>query len=165
MTQEEFIKVIHANRKLIYKVCRIYCPDAEKRKDLEQEILLQLWVSIDRYDGRAKLSTWIYRVALNTAIAFYRKDSRRPSFPEIDSAIIATSDDEHDGHHNEKIAFLHHLIQQLNINERALMLLYLDNVSHGEIADILGLSTSNVATKIFRIKNAIKEKMIDHFKP
>jgi len=76
MDKEKFISIIKDNQQLIYKICCTYCNNKEHRKDLEQEILVQLWKSLSRFDGRAKISTWIYQVALNTAFLFYRNESK-----------------------------------------------------------------------------------------
>lgn len=165
MDKDSFIEMIRDHQRLIYKICNMYCQDPYKRKDLEQEIFIQLWTSIDRFDGRVKVSTWMYKVALNTAITFYRKDDRYHSKRQhIDSAIISMAENENDPEQDEKITFLNQLIQKLNMNERALMLLYFDEVKYKEIAEILGISETNVATKISRIKMRLKEQMLSHFK-
>ena len=91
--KDKFISVIKENQNLIYKICYSYCSNSENRKDLQQEILLQLWNSFSKFDGRAKLSTWIYRIALNTAITFYRNDSKHSDKKvSIDASIISLSD-------------------------------------------------------------------------
>lgn len=92
MQKDHFIKIIKENQNLIYKICYSYCSDPENRKDIEQEILVQLWSSFSKFDRRVKISTWIYRIALNTAISFYRKDRTRNSRKVIiDELIISTS--------------------------------------------------------------------------
>jgi RNA polymerase sigma factor (sigma-70 family) len=158
--KDTFISVIKDNQKLIFKICNSYCNNAENRKDLEQEILLQLWKSFKKFDGRVKISTWIYRIALNTAITFYRNDCKlNGKTVSIDGSIITLSNFECDSELNENISILYQLINKLDELDKALMLLYLDDNKYKEIADILGISESNVATKINRIKKSFKKQM------
>jgi RNA polymerase sigma-70 factor (ECF subfamily) len=116
----------------------MYCADSQKRKDLQQDILLQPWISMDRYDGRVKLSTWIYRVALNTSITFYHSDNKYQSRRQnLDSSIFVYADEGGESVLDENIKLLNRLIQQLSVNDRAVMLLYLDKVKHKDIAEIM----------------------------
>lgn len=160
MKNEKFISVIKENQNLIFKVCYSYCRNSEDRKDLEQEIFLQLWKSLKKFDGRVKISTWIYRIALNTAISFYRKEgnTNKKSIP-LDESIISLTNIEEASELNENISILYQLIEKLNEFDKALILLYLDDYKYIEIADILGISETNVATKISRIKKVLKEKV------
>jgi RNA polymerase sigma factor (sigma-70 family) len=157
--KEKFISVIKDNQNLIYKICYSYCANTENRKDLQQEILMQLWNSFSKFDGRVKISTWIYRIALNTAISFYRNDCKhKDKKVTIDASIISLSNFESDSGQDENIVMLYHFIERLDEMDKALMLLYLDDNKYREIADILGISETNVATKISRIKNSLKEQ-------
>src|ERR1035437_6969852 len=157
--KDKFISVIKENQNLIYKICYSYCSNSENRKDLQQEILLQLWNSLSKFDGRAKLSTWIYRIALNTAISFYRNDSKHSDKKiSIDASIISLSDFEYVPEQDENIAMLYQFIEKLNEMDKALILLYLDNNKQKDIAEVLGISETNVATKISRIKKFLKEQ-------
>lgn len=157
MEKDKFIQVIKENRNLIFKVCYSYCRDQENRKDLEQEILFQLWKSFEKFDGRVKISTWIYRIALNTAISFYRNDNKYVgNTVAFDESIISVSCQEQDLEQDENITLLYQFIDKLSVLDKALMLLYLDDNKYKEIADILGISESNVATKISRIKKTLK---------
>ena len=159
MEKDKFISVIRDNQNLIYKICYSYCKNADKRKDLQQEILIQLWNSFSKFDGRVKLSTWIYRIALNTAITFYRNDSKHSDNKiSIDASIISLSDFEYVPEQDENIAMLYQFIEKLNELDKALILLYLDNNKQKDIAEVLGISETNVATKISRIKKFIKEQ-------
>ena len=163
MEKEKFIEIITENQSLIYKICNSYCTDKESRKDLEQEILLQIWKSLKQFDGRVKITTWMYKIALNTAISCYRKDCKRPDKPtDFDTSIISLPDFEYDSSIEEKISVLYKLLDKLGGMERALMLLYLDNFKHKEIAEILAISESNVATKISRIKMTLKEQISNY---
>jgi len=158
--KDKYITAIKENQKLIFKICYAYCSNPENRKDLQQEILLQLWNSFAKFDGRVKISTWIYRIALNTAISFYRNDRKNKNIKAtIDVSIISLSNLESDfSDQEEKIAMLYQFIERLNELDKALILLYLDNNKYKEIADILGISETNVATKISRIKKNLKEQ-------
>ena len=159
MEKDQFISVIKENQNLIYKICYSYCSNSENRKDLQQEILLQLWNSFSKFDGRAKLSTWIYRIALNTAISYYRNDSKhRDKKINIDTSIISFSSFEYVPEQDENITLLYQFIENLNELDKALILLYLDDNKYKDIAEILGISETNVATKISRIKKILKEQ-------
>ena len=153
---DKFLSVIQTNKGIIYKIANSYCKDEEDRKDLVQEIIVQLWKSFDKYNEQYKYSTWIYRIALNVAISFYRKEHRRKdiSNPLSDGILIFTDTDET----KEDIRFLQQFIAELKELDKALMLLYLEEKSYKEIAEIIDLSETNVATKIGRIKNRLKQK-------
>lgn len=164
MNKEEFIEVIRNNRNLIYKVCNTYCQDETNRQDLEQEILMQLWISFQRFDGRVKITTWMYKIALNTAISFYRKDSKfKKNSAEVDISLISPENDDNNIK-NERISLLYSFISELNDMDKALILLYLDDNKQKEIAEILGITETNVATKISRIKQSLKNQFIHYQK-
>jgi len=157
--KEAFVKVVSDNRKLIYKICRSYCSDPALRRDLEQEIMTQLWMSFKKFDGRVKVTTWMYRVALNIAITFYRNDckTRLKNVP-LDSVFVYLPTDDDDASLHENIRLLYSFIDTLGELDKALMLLYLDDNKYRDIAEILGISETNVATKIGRIKKVLKTK-------
>jgi len=157
--RDSFVSVIKDNQNLIFKICRSYCSNSENRKDLQQEILMQLWSSFSKFDGRVKVSTWMYRVALNTAISFYRNDCKiKDRKISIDASVISLSDLEYVPEEDENIVMLYRFIDDLNKIDKALILLYLDDNKYRDIAEILGISETNVATKISRIKKVLKEK-------
>lgn len=163
MDKEKFIQVINENKNLLYKICNSYCPNPSNRQDLEQEILLQLWRNMKNFDGRVKISTWIYKVALNTAISSFRLDCKRIDKPiEIDFSYFSLPDFEYDSEFDEKLQLLYKLIDGMSKLDKALMLLYLDNYRQKEIAKILGISDSNVATKVNRIKQNLREKFSNY---
>ena len=154
-----FLNVIEANKGIIYKVANAYCRDRENRKDLIQEITVQLWLAFPKYDEQFMLTTWICRIALNVSISFYRKESKRdklnqPLTPEIFSLI--TDDGPLDT--DSELSLLYHFIRELKEFDRALILLYLEERSQQEIADILGITASNVSTKVVRIKEQLRQK-------
>jgi RNA polymerase sigma factor (sigma-70 family) len=154
-----FLSVIEANKGIIYKVANSYFKDKEDREDLVQEIIIKLWKAFDSYDEQFKFSTWIYRIALNTAISYYRKEKIKEnnSLPFSES-LLYIADNEDSLQNEEKISFLNQFISELKELDKALMILYLEEKSHREIAEIIGISESNVATKIGRIKSILKEK-------
>ena len=159
MEKDKFISVIKDNQNLIFKICYSYCSNPENRKDLQQEILLQLWNSFSKFDGRVKISTWIYRIALNTAISYYRNDCKhKDKKVTIDASIISLSNFESESEQDENIVMLYQFIERLDEMDKALILLYLDDNKYKDIADILGISETNVATRISRIKKNLKEQ-------
>jgi RNA polymerase sigma-70 factor (ECF subfamily) len=140
-------------------VANSYCKDTEDRQDLVQEIVLKLWKSFDKYDEQFKLSTWIYRIALNTAISFYRKEkSRKKIINPFSESIFNVADFENNKQIEESTLFLNQFISELKELDKALMILYLEEKSHKEMAEIIGITETNVATKISRIKNILKQR-------
>lgn len=158
--QDLFLSVIQAHKGILYKVANSYCADAEDRKDLVQEIIVQLWKSFNRYTNQYKYSTWIYRIALNVAISFYRKENRRKevSNPLSDDGILNLVDTSGTGETEKNLGLLQQFIAELKELDKALMLLYLEEKTYKEIADIMSISETNVATKIGRIKTILKQK-------
>lgn len=158
--KEEFLKVIEANKGIIYKISRTYCKLEEDRKDLIQEIIIQIWNSFHTYDSQYKHSTWIYRISFNVAISHYRKSSFRQSnsIPLSDTTnfIDEGNTDEKEG----DIALLYQVIHGLNNFDKALILLYLEKKSYKTIAEIIDITETNVATKIARIKKIIKQRFL-----
>lgn len=155
----QFLALVNDHRGIIYKVASLYCKDSEARKDLIQEIISQLWKSFDKYDQKYKQSTWIYRIALNVAISFYRKEVRRKEISHPLSPVIFEFEDT--GHMPEtdtEIGVLYQFISELKELDKALILLYLDQKSYKEISEIIGITETNVATKIGRIKILLKQK-------
>lgn len=156
---QTFINMIEANKGIIYKIANAYCHDEENRKDLIQEITIQLWLAFPRYDEQFRITTWMYRIALNVSISFYRKARRRDFITEpLHSEIISLATDFDTMEIDANITLLHKFIKELKEIDRAIILLYLEENSQQEIADILGMSATNVSTKISRIKVQLKQK-------
>lgn len=154
-----FLKLIDAHKRLIYKIVHAYCKNKALHKDLTQEIILQLWSSFDQYNGKTKMSTWIYRIALNTAISFYRKGLQASKYsteylPQHENVLVI----EPIAAGSPNLALLHQFIQELKEMDKALVLLYLDGLSHKEMAEIIGISPTNVGTKLTRIKQVLRKK-------
>ena len=155
--QAEFAARLAEHRGILYRIANLYCPSPEERDDLVQEICLQLWRSYSRYDPERRFSTWMYRVALNTAISYGRSTQARgrPLVPLDDPGVEdhATANAREP---DERLASLYRYLRELPKLERALVLLYLDDRSYREIGEVLGISETNVGTKINRIKNAMR---------
>jgi RNA polymerase sigma-70 factor (ECF subfamily) len=157
----DFESIIEKNKGIIYKVANSYCKDADDRKDLVQEIIIQLWRSFNQFDHSSKFSTWMYRVALNVAISFYRKDSKRKMVStELTESIIAIIPENEPNEREGQINQLHHFIGELNDMDRALMILYLEDKSQKETGEIMGITETNVSTKIARIKEKLRVKFL-----
>lgn len=158
--QREYERLLQAHRGIVYKVAGGYSRSAADRDDLVQEICLQLWRAFPSYDPARRFSTWMYRVALNVAISQFR---RRPQdeaarFEPLSQVHLETIGAE-EGGHDERLDALRDFIGRLGALERALMMLYLDEHSYADIAEILGISETNVATKINRIKHRLRGQM------
>ncbi len=156
---ELFLSVIESHKGILYKIANSYCKDNEDRNDLIQEIIVQLWKSFETYNDQYKYSTWIYRIALNVAISFYRKENRRKEIAHpITDSILNFAETSSTNDTEKNINLLLQFISELKELDKALMLLYLEERSHREIAEIIGISETNVATKIGRIKTILKQK-------
>jgi RNA polymerase sigma-70 factor, ECF subfamily len=147
----------------VLKVARIYRLTTEDCQDLAQEILLQVWRSLPQFQGRASASTWFYRVALNTALDWHRKEHRRQvrrqSILEVEDLAVAGLDGAQQAVQREIVERLYAAIRQLPKTDAALVLLYLDDLSYRQIAEVLGISESNVGVKLNRAKKALGELM------
>ena len=154
----EFEQRLAAHRAIVFKIAHTYCRDPDDRADLAQEIAAQLWRAWPSYRAERPFTTWMYRVALNTAISFLRSDARRrlhtvpmdESLHEVADEAAAVDDD-------QRLDRLQRFIAGQGALDRALLLLYLDERSHREIADVLGLTETNVSTKIGRLKQRIRD--------
>ncbi|MBO9593713.1 MAG: RNA polymerase sigma factor [Niabella sp.] len=154
-----FLSVVQSHKGILYKVANSYCKNVEDRKDLVQEIIIQLWKSFDDYDDHFRHSTWIYRISLNVAISFYRKENSRKNISNsLKDGIIDFPDNDGFEDKETDLGILQRMIAQLKDLDKALMLLYLEEKSHKEISQIIGISETNVATKINRIKNSFRQK-------
>lgn len=158
MEPTAFADLLAQHQGLLYKVATLYCPDPDDRQDLLQEMRVQVWQSFPRYDRRVALSTWLYRVALNTAISFYRQTTRRQARTIGLTAEALHVPDPPASEQEGQLRLLEQFISELGELDKALMLLYLEAHPHPVIADILGLSVSNVATKVGRIKEKLKHR-------
>lgn len=156
--QKDFLEIIDANKRIIFKICNSYCKNAVDREDLAQEIIFQLWKSWDRYDSNFKLSTWMYRIALNVAISFYRKEGKSTETVLMGDQLIEVAEEKLEEGLEKNLSALQQFINELKPLDKALIILYLEEKSHKEIADIMGITTTNVATKVGRIKDQLKQR-------
>lgn len=156
---EQFLSLIESNKGIIYKVANSYCSDTENRKDLIQEIIIQLWLSLEKYDSRFRISTWMYRIALNVSISLYRKENRRSEINRpLPDEILYLEADSDPPETDPNTALLQGFIRELKEIDRAVIILYLEENSYQEIAETLGITVTNVSTKISVIKQQLKQK-------
>ncbi len=155
--EAKFVEIIQQNQGIIHKVCAMYVDGEEDRRDLFQEIVLQLWKSYPKFRGEAKVSTWMYRVALNTAISHYRKKRKRPQKSELSDSVYRIADTEYDYAYEEKLKILRDAIEQLNKVEKAILMLYLEDKDYAEIAETVGITQNYVRVRMNRIKNKLKQ--------
>jgi len=159
---EEFTELIKENKGIVFKICNSYCANKNDREDLAQEIIYNLWKSYNRFNTQYKFSTWMYRIALNVAISFYRSENKFKNHDPLIEDLVIFEEESGDPTMDEKnLMRLQEFINELREMDKAIILLYLDNKSHREIAEITGFSETNVATKINRIKDKLRTKFID----
>tara|TARA_B100001079_G_C16401093_1_gene511381 strand:- start:730 stop:1236 length:507 start_codon:yes stop_codon:yes gene_type:complete len=154
-----FAQSMEQHKGIVYKVVNSYCQNQGDRQDLAQEILTTMWLAYDNYNKKYKFSTWMYRIALNVAISYYRKDSKREDKASAnEECIVHIADLSQEGERSEEVMQLYQFIGQLDKLNKAIMLLYLESESHDSIAKSLGISKTNVATRISRIKETLKNQ-------
>lgn len=151
--EKEFISLVEAHKRIIYKVCSVYAADRESLNDLYQEIVINLWKAFPRFRGECKVSTWVYRIGLNTCISFFRQSKSRPEVVPV-TVDLESFDEESDK--ASQLRELYRMINCLGQLERALILLWLEEKSYQEIADITGISPSHVGVKLTRIREKLK---------
>ena len=149
----QFTKMVKEYRKTIYTVCYFFSKDTEEVNDLYQEILINLWKGFPNYRGESSLKTWIWRVSLNTCSNQERKQKSRIQTVPL-SIDIDLYNDEDAG--SRQIQMLYDRINRLGVFDRAIILLWLENMTYQDIADVVGISVSNITTRLFRIKEQLK---------
>lgn len=154
--EKEFLQIITENQGIIHKVCSIYCDLEEDRRDLFQEILVQLWKSYPSFRSESKFSTWMYRVALNTAITSFKKDKRQPDKSGVAYESLQLAEDLYDTAVEEQIKMLHKAVSNLTGIEKSIILLFLEDKKYEEIAEITGITQNYVRVKMNRIKRKLK---------
>lgn len=147
-----FTEMLEQNRTLIMRVCYMYATDSEHFNDLYQETAINLWQGMDKFKGDSKLSTWIYRTTLNTCISYYRKNHRHSETTSLESLMELPDES---SNHISELKEMYRLITRLRKLDRAIILLWLDEKSYDEIAEITGLSRNNVASRLHRIKTQL----------
>jgi RNA polymerase sigma-70 factor, ECF subfamily len=156
--KKRFSHEVYRHFGILHKICRIYKKDAADREDLLQEILLNAWRSYPRFEGRSKFSTWLYRVALNTALYQNRKDRLAGTLVPLEDRTLNIASDEDD----ETLKILYRAIDDLDPLEKSIIILFLDDLPYTEIAEITGLSVNNVGVKLTRIKTKIKKIIVEY---
>jgi RNA polymerase sigma factor (sigma-70 family) len=162
-TEQAFVQLIAEHQGLIHKVCHMYTREENARSDLFQEIVLQLWRAYGSFRGQAKITTWMYRVALNTAISGLRKEKRRPQASDLDVQTLQIPQAPYDPDQEEKRRYLYQAIAQLSEVEKAIVMLYLEEHSYDEIAEVIGITRNHVGVKLNRIKTKLAKLITPHF--
>lgn len=159
MTQElehRFVSQLEANQNIVHKICRLYTNDSEAHNDLFQEITIQLWKAYPKFRGDSKFSTWMYRVALNTAITLYRKSKRSIQTQDFEAISFKMTAEEYDDTTEQQLKLMYNAVKTLNDIDKALVFLYLENKNYREIAGTLGISEVNARVKMNRIKEKLR---------
>ena len=156
--KELFTSAIKDNESFIYKIASVYTNTVEDRNDLVQEIIYQLWKSFDSFNQKSSLSTWMYRVALNVSLYQLKLSKKRISTIPIDEQVLNNSETDN-SENDEAWKLFKQQIDNLNLLDKAIVMLYFDNKSYDEIAEIIGISKSNVGTKLLRIKEKLKSQI------
>ncbi len=164
LNQEDFIALVTQHKAMLYKVCNMYCSTEHDKQDLFQEIVIQLWGAYPRFRGDSKFSTWLYRIALNTAISDLRKQKKHIRTMEPEKLPTEIQDIQYSKDKEEKIQQLYRAIRHLTEIERAIVMLYLEDRSYDEMEDILGINQNNLRVKMNRIKEKLRKltKSVEH---
>tara|TARA_R110002074_G_scaffold223009_1_gene393912 strand:- start:25822 stop:26316 length:495 start_codon:yes stop_codon:yes gene_type:complete len=154
--EHKFVTELQDNQNIVHKVCTLYTNDRDSHNDLFQEITIQLWKAYPKFRGDAKFSTWMYRVALNTAITLYRKRKRRIDTADYESIIFKIKADEYDETEEIQLKLMYKAVKQLGDIDKALVFLYLEDKNYTEISDTLGITEVNARVKMNRIKTKLR---------
>ena len=156
-TQQQFFQeIIEQHKGILLRIARVYCSNEEDRQDLLQEMMIQIWRSLHKYNDQFKMSTFLYRISLNVAISYYRRNKTRTDQQEIlNEQTLQIPADDSSGN-EQQLKLLQQFISELKEIDKALMLLYLEDKTYADIAEILGITISNVGTKVGRIKANLK---------
>jgi len=156
--QEQFIKLLDEYNDLIAKVCYVYSSPVVTMDDLYQEVAANIWTGLERFRGEAKISTWIYRTAINTCITWVRRNRHSRDYTCIDEAMLVADDSAEAEERMARYRMLHSMIASLQPLEKALVTMWLDDKPYAEIAAVTGLSVANVATRLHRIKEKLAKR-------
>ncbi len=165
--EEKFTQIVREYRDKIYRLCWSYMDNEDDRKDLQQIILVKVWQNLDRFEGKSSPSTWLYRLAVNASIDYARKNNRyRRYFSNAEVADMGAIDPACDSEENyirsEALQLLHTYINRLSFVDKTLVLLYLEDLSYKEIAQIVGITEKNVSVKLVRIKKSMRRYAEDY---
>ncbi|MBT9189647.1 RNA polymerase sigma factor [Zobellia russellii] len=154
--EHQFVTELENNQNIVHKVCTLYTNDRDSHNDLFQEITIQLWKAYPKFRGESKFSTWMYRVALNTAITLYRKSKRHIQTQDYESVIFKIKADEYDATQEEQLKLMYKAVKQLGDIDKALVFLYLEDKDYREISETLGITEVNARVKMNRIKTKLR---------
>ncbi len=155
--EQKFVSDLEEHQNIVHKVCRMYTNNQDAHNDLFQEISIQLWKAYAKFRGDSKFSTWMYRVALNTAITLYRKSKRSIKTQDFDTVLFKIESTSYDDTQEEQLKLLYKAVYQLSDIDKALVLLYLEDKNYREIAETMGISEVNARVKINRVKGKLKK--------
>lgn len=155
--EESFVKQLEENQNIVHKICRLYTHDQDSHNDLFQEVTIQLWRAFPKFRGDSKFSTWMYRVALNTAITLYRKSKRRVSTQDFESISFKIKAEEYDETVELQLKQMYSAVKKLNDIDKALVFLYLEDKSYKEISETLGITEVNARVKMNRAKEKLRK--------
>ncbi len=155
--EHNFVTQLEQNQNIVHKICRLYTNDSHAHNDLFQEITIQLWRAYPKFRGDSKFSTWMYRVALNTAITLYRKSKRRVVTQDFEGVSFKIKADEYDDTAEVQLSLMYAAVKNLNDIEKALVFLYLEDKNYKEISSTLGISEVNARVKMNRIKGKLRK--------
>ena len=153
--EQEFSRMVREHKSTIYTVCYMFSNDEDEVSDLFQETLINLWKGFESFRHESKLSTWIYRVAMNTCISADRKKRKQGTKVPLSMNINLYNDEDHE---TKQVRQLHERIQRLDLVDRALVMMWLEGMNYDEIAEVVGISVKNVGVKLVRIKEKLKQK-------
>ena len=154
--EQRFVAQLEENQNIVHKICRMYTYDQQSHKDLFQEITIQLWRAFPKFRGDSKFSTWMYRVALNTAITLYRKKKRSIKTQDYEAISFKISDEPYDDQTEQQLYVMYTAVKELNDIEKALVFLYLEDKNYKEISETLGITEVNARVKMNRIKTKLR---------
>ena len=154
--ESKFLSDFEKNQKIVHKICRMYTTNRDAHNDLFQEVTIQLWRNYEKFRGEAKFSTWMYRVALNTAISLYRKSTRSVKTQDISDFEYKIKAVDYDDTEEQQLKAIYKAIHQLSDIEKALIFLYLEDKPYKEISETLGISNGNARVKMNRAKEKLK---------
>ncbi|MET3529548.1 RNA polymerase sigma-70 factor (ECF subfamily) [Chryseobacterium flavum] len=156
-TETTFLKLVNQHKGILYKASRIYADSIEDREDLQQEILIQLWKSYQNFKGNSEFSTWMYRVAINTAITYLKKEKQRTNTYTDAPHHFEVQQEDYNPAKDKQLEVFYYAVQELNAVEKAIIFYFMEGMSHKEIGSNLGLSEGNARVKLNRTKEKIQQ--------
>lgn len=153
-SEKEFVALVEEHKQTIYMVCYLFSKDRAEVEELYQDILINIWKSLPQFEGRSSVRTWVWRVSLNTCISWQRGKRKRGARVPLELSVDLYNDTDND---TRQIQMLHERINKLGPFDRAIVLLWLENISYEEIGEIVGISAKNVSVRLFRIKEQLRQ--------